>query len=87
MRDLQKQERAAIEAVARRFSGTWEEGSGPSDAFILIAGKRVAVDIATLKRHGTGHANAAKPHLRFDKVVTRLIGRLQATLGETVPDA
>ena len=30
--------------------------------------------------------NAAKPRLRFDKVATRLIERLQATLGETVPD-
>jgi hypothetical protein len=84
MRDLKKQERAAIEAVARRFSATWETGSDPPDAYIMVDGKRVAVDITTLKRRGTG--NAAKPRLRFDKVATRLIERLQATLGETVPD-
>ena len=86
MRDLKKQERAAIEAIARRFSATWEKGSDPPDAYIRVAGKRVAVDITTLKRRGTGQGNAAKPRLRFDKVATRLIERLQATLGETVPD-
>ena len=85
MRDLKKQERTAIEAVAKRFSATWQESSDPSDAYIIVAGKRVAVDITTLKRRGTGQGNAAKPRLRFDKVATRLIEYLQATLGETVP--
>ena len=80
MRDLTKQERTAIEAVARRFSGTWEKGGDPP--YIMVAGKRVAVDITTLKRRGTGQGNAAKPRLRFDKVATRLIERLQVTLGK-----
>ena len=82
MRDLKKQERTAIEAVARRFSATWD----PLDSYIMVAGKRVAVDITTLERRGTGQGNAAKPRLRFDKVATRLLERLQATLGEAVPD-
>jgi hypothetical protein len=86
MRDLKRQERTAIEAAARRFSATWEKGSDPPDAYIMVAGKRIAVDVTTLKRRGTGRGNAAKPGLRFDKVATRLIERLQATLGETVPD-
>ena len=86
MRDLKKQERTAIEAVARRFSATWEKGSDPPDAYLTVAGKRVAVDITTLKQRGPGQDNAAKPRLRFDKVATRLLERLQATLGEAVPD-
>jgi hypothetical protein len=49
MRDLKKQERTAIEAVARRFSATWEKGSDPPDAYLTVAGKRV-VDITTLQR-------------------------------------
>jgi len=52
----------------------------------MVAGKRLAVDITSLKQSGTGQGNAVKPCLRFDKVATRLIERLQATLGETVPD-
>ena len=83
---MKKQERAAIEALARRFSATWEKGTDPPDAYIRIAGKRVAVDITTLKRRGTRQGNAARPRLRFDKVATRLTERLQAALGETVPD-
>ena len=86
MRDLKKQELAAIEAVARRFSAKWEKGSESADAFFVVDGKRVAVDISTLKRHGTIQGNAVKPRLRFDKVATRLVERLQATLGKTVPD-
>ena len=83
---VKKQERTAIEAVARRFSATWEKGSDPPDVYIMVAGKRVAVDITTLKQRGPGQDNAAKPRLRFDKVATRLLERLQATLGEAVPD-
>src|SRR5438876_8909863 len=86
MRGLKKQEGTAIEAVARRFSATLEKGSDPPDAYLMVAGKRVAVDLITLKRRGTGQPNAAKPRLRFDNVATRFIERLQATLGETVPD-
>src|SRR3981081_2245808 len=86
MRDLTKQERTAIEAVARRFSATWEKGSDPPDAYLMVAGKRVAVDITTLKRRGPGQVKDAKPRLRFHKVVSCVMERLQATLGETVPD-
>ena len=80
MSNLTKQERTAIEAVARQFSATWEEGSATSDAHISVSGKRVAVDIKTIKRRGTGRNNAAKPGLRFDKVATWLIQHLRAAL-------
>ncbi len=46
MRDLKKQERTAIEAVARRFSATWEKSSDPPDAYIRVAGLYPAVDAA-----------------------------------------
>jgi hypothetical protein len=86
MRNLKKQERTTIEAVARRFSATWEKGSDPPDAYIMFGGKRVAVEITTLRRRGTGQDSAAKPRLRLDKVAIRLIERLHTTLGETVPE-
>jgi hypothetical protein len=86
MSDLNKRERTAIEAVARRFSATWEKDSDPRGAYLTVAGKRVAVDITTLKPRGTGHGNELKPRLRFDKEVMRLMAHLQAALRETVPD-
>ena len=61
MRDLNKREQTAIETVAKRFSATWEKGSDPPDAYIIVAvaGKRIAIDIATLKRGGTSQGNAS----------------------------
>jgi hypothetical protein len=85
MGNLTRHKRAAIEAVAKRFSATWQPGGDPPDAYLTAAGKRVAVDITTLKRRGAkGHA--AKPRLRFDKVATRVVERLQASLADSVPD-
>jgi hypothetical protein len=86
MGNSKKQERTAIEAVARRFSATWEEGRDPGRGYLVIAGKRIAVEMATLNPRGGGHGSAATPRLRFDKVVIRLFERLQAALGEIVPD-
>jgi hypothetical protein len=86
MGDLKKQERAAIEAVARRFSARWEEAGDPSDTYITIAGKRVALEVAVMKQPGGVHGGRAKPRLRFDKVAVRLVEHLQATLREVVPD-
>jgi hypothetical protein len=85
MRALRKEERAAIEIVARHFAASWEEGGGSPDAYVTIAGRRIAVEIAAM---GTKRAagDRAKPRLRFDKVVLRLIGGLQAALREAVPE-
>jgi len=62
MKDLNKQERTAIETVARWLSATWETGSDPPDACVTLARKRVAVDIKTLSPRGTGQGNAAHTH-------------------------
>jgi hypothetical protein len=86
MKNLKLPERANLDAVARRFSATWERGSHPASAFLIVAGQRVAVDIRALKRRGAGQTTTAKPHLRFDKVATRLLERLRTTLGDLVPD-
>lgn len=86
MSELTKHERIAIEAVAKQFSATWEKGTDPAHAFIRVGRKRVAVDVATLKPRGTAQGGTAKPRLRFDKVATRLIERLQTALGKTVLD-
>ncbi len=86
MSDLKQHERTAIEAVASRFSATWEKGSDPPDAYIMVDGKRIAVDITTLKPCGAGQGSAATPRLRFDKVVIRLMERLQTAFSDIVPD-
>jgi len=84
MRALRKQEQAAIEAVARHFSATWEMGKGDSpDAYVTVAGKRIAVNVTAIKQRGGA---LTKPSLRFDRVALAFIGRLQAALRGSVPD-
>ena len=82
---MRKHEQSAMEAVAKRSSAKWEEVGVPPGAYLKFNGKRVAVDIVTLKRRGTSDGTAQKPRLRFDKVVAWLMERLQATLGKTTP--
>jgi hypothetical protein len=86
MSELRKQKRAAIEALARHFAATWEKGEEPPDAYLTIAGKRIAVEVTTLKRRTAGGGGLTKPRLRFDRVALGLVRRLQAALGESVPD-
>jgi hypothetical protein len=86
VRDSRKQQRAAIETVASRFSATWADGADDADAELVVAGRRVTVDVTTLKRCATPPGAAARPRLRFDKVATRVIDRLQANLTAAVPD-
>jgi hypothetical protein len=86
MREMTKRQRAAVEAVARHFSATWEKGEGPPDAYLTIARRRIAVEVATLKHRIAGHGGLAPPRLRFDRVALRLVRRLQAALCHSVPD-
>lgn len=83
--NLTQREQIAIEAVAKRFSATWEKGGNRSETYLTIAGKRVAVHIATLKARPTGKTSGTKPRLRFDKAVMRLMDRLQSAAAESVP--
>src|SRR5437660_11435404 len=85
MRELRKQKQAAIEAVARHFSATWEGGEEPADAYVTIAAKRVAVEVVTIKRVGNRRGDA-KPRLRIDRVALLLVGGLQHALHGSVPN-
>ena len=77
---------AATEAVAQHFRATLEEGRDHAQVCLLVDGRRIAVEVATLPLWGPGTAAQFKPRLRFDKVVLRVIRRLREALSETVPD-
>jgi hypothetical protein len=47
---MRKQKQAAIEAIARHFSATWEKGEDPPDAYLMFARKRIAIEVATIKQ-------------------------------------
>jgi hypothetical protein len=82
---MNTQERIAIDAVATQFSATWKAGRDRG-AVITVGGKRVAVEIANLNPRAAGQGHTREPRLRFDKVATRLVERLQATVGPTLSE-
>jgi hypothetical protein len=87
MSELTKRQQLAIEAVARHFSTTWENGSEDSpDAYITVAGKRIAVEVTAIMERIVERGGLAKPRLRFDRVALGFVGGLQAALREFVPD-
>lgn len=80
---MKKTERAAVEAVAERFKATWVEGRGAG--YLKVAGKRVGIEVGSLKPRGKVRIDAPRPHLRFDRVVVEVMGRLRAAAAKTVP--
>ena len=78
MSGVGKRERAALEAVARHFSATWEKGEAPPDAYLTIARKRIAVEVTTTKLRIAERGGLTKPRLRFDRVALGFVRRLQA---------
>jgi hypothetical protein len=79
--ELAKLAHAALDAVARHFSGTWERGEDPREVYVSIAGKRVAIAVAILDQRFV-----ERPRLRFDRVALRLVRNLRSALGDAVPD-
>src|SRR5215470_2216174 len=84
MSESTKQQRAAVEAVARNFSATWETGKSPPDAWLTIAGRQIAVEVTTLKQRTADQGTM--PRLRFDRVALGLVRRLQTALSDSVPN-
>ena len=67
MSAMTKQEQAAIEAVAGHFSGIWEKGEDPPDAYVDIAGRRIAVEVATANSRDTLQTKSGRTRHRLCK--------------------
>lgn len=83
MPDLDKQERTALDAVAKQFSAHWQVGD--AGVCLIVDGQPVALEIASIGERGANGNLAAKPRLRFDKVASRLIERLRDSLAGALP--
>lgn len=85
MRNSSQRERAAIMSVARHFGATLEHGATPRDAYLIIAGERIAVEVTAPEAGRLRRPRPKPPRLRFDRVVVGLLRRLRAALSERVP--
>jgi hypothetical protein len=72
-------------SVARHFRATLEHGATPRDAYLIIAGKRIAVEVTAPTAGRFRRFRPKPPRLRFDRVVVGVLGRLRAALAERVP--
>lgn len=85
MRNSSERERAPILSVARHFRATLEHGATPRDAYLMIAGKRIAVEVTAPEAGRLRRSRPKPPRLRFDRGVVRILGRLRAALPERLP--
>jgi len=54
-------------------------GSSQATTYVKVAGRRVSLNVLTFR-------GVREPRLRFDRVATGLVRRLQASLAKSVPD-
>jgi hypothetical protein len=79
-------EQTAIQAVARHFSAPLEQGGGPGNACLTVAGKRIALVASAIESRAALRAKVTRPRLRFDRVALGLVARLRTALYGSVPD-
>ena len=79
-------EQAAIQAVARHFCATVQEGRDPAEAYLTLAGKRTALAVTCIESRAAGRAKVGKLRLRFDRVALRLVDHLRTAVSGSVPD-
>lgn len=86
MRKSRNIEQTVIEAVATHFSATLQEGKGAADAYLTVAGKRIALLATAIESRAARRAKVTRPRLRFDRVALGLVERLRTALAGSVPD-
>ena len=72
-------------SVARHFRATLEHRADPRDAYLIIAGKRIAVEVTAPEAGRLRRSRPKAPRLRFDRVVVRLLGRLRVAVATRLP--
>jgi len=72
-------ESLALQAVAKRFTATFDQSNR-----LRVRGKLIGVTVKSLKARAA--ETSAKPGLRFDKVVNWLISYLHSEFNRLVPD-
>jgi len=77
---------AAIAVVARHFRAILQPGPGSRNAHLIIAGKRIAVEVVAAESQVSRGSRTSAPRLRFDRVALRLLERLRQAVPAGAPD-
>jgi len=82
---LRDDEEFVIRAVARKFSGTWEPGENPPDAYLTIGANAIAVEITTLTQYVTDD-RGTRPRASDDAPTGDLASYLNVELHNLIPE-
>jgi hypothetical protein len=77
--------RMAIDALAKHCLLDWQEGEEPPDAYVLLAGRRIAVDVVMIAGASGKRTGAPEARLREDAVVRRVLPRIENAVCLAVP--
>lgn len=81
-----RNERAALEAVAKHLAGARIRGRAGRDASVRRAGKRITLTVVALSPQSARARRSAKPHLRLDRVALEVVSRVRTAIQGHVPD-
>jgi hypothetical protein len=81
---LRENEEYAIFRVAEEFSARWRPGEDPPDAYLLLGGEEIAVEVSTLTQHVTDDSGT-HPRISDDIPAVRLAKDLNDEFSEIIP--
>lgn len=82
---LRDDEQFVIEAVVKKFGGTWSVGGDPPDAVLALDGDAVGVEVTTLTQHITDD-QGTRSRATDDAVISPMVSDLTASLSDLIPD-
>jgi hypothetical protein len=81
---MREDEKFAIEAVAKFYSGKWRPGEDPPDAYVDIGDRAIALEVSTLTQHVTSDRET-RERLSDDEPAIRLAEELNSELKDVIP--
>jgi len=81
----QRNERVALEPIAKHLAGARVRGRAPADASVRLAGKRIALTVVALSPQASHARRSARPSLRLDRVALEVVSRVRTAIQRQVP--
>jgi len=82
----QRNERIALEAIAKHLAGARIRGRARGDALVRLADNRVTLTVVALTPQAAQARRSARPHLRLDRVALEVVSRVRTAIQGRVPD-
>jgi len=85
-KQLREDEEFVIRSLASSFEGRWDVGENPPDAYLIVKGKRISVEISTLTQHVPSSKGGLIPRLSEDSTAIRICEELNDEIHEHISE-